>query len=824
MLPGFLTDVRQALVAIGRRPAAMVVPVLTMAVGIGAATAIFSALYAAMFEPLPYPKPSELVMGRATFNGEINPWVSAPDFYDYRDRSSVFQSLSAYRPAAARVTIRQGDATDSVPLTEVSPDLFRTLGVNPVRGRHFTAAEGERGASDVAIVSHGYWQRSLGGSADVIGRTLPLSRGPDTHVATIIGVMPEGFRFAYDADVWLAMKRNGRGNDVRHFHNWMLLGRLKPEVTPQQAQKEVDAISAGLEKEYPDSNRTKALLLTPLQDALSEGDRPNLLILFAAIGVLLLVACTDIAALLLSRGSARQGEMAIRTALGATRAHLVRQLLVETLLLAIAAGTCGVLLAFWLRHVVLGFVPLDALGVTELPTGGFVLAFAIGLTLLTALVVGMVPALLGTRVNAVAELKSGTRTTEIWSRAFVRQALVALQVAMSVVLLVAAALLGRSLMRLRDVDPGFRTDHLVTAQVWLAGHEYKDARARVRFFEGLLDDFRAVPGVKSATVVNNLPILNPAGNIPVWDAAHPPIETNQAPIACIRFVLPGYFETMGIPLVSGRDISRHDGGVIALGMQMSTSEGSSDQRPLVLVVSRSLGRRLFGEANPTGKRVGLFTGMGNPSAEIVGVVGDVRMDSLGDPDTLAMYAPYQALAETAMRVALRIDGNAAAVVPALRTALARRDKGLVLAEIQTMDEILSASVQGFRLRAGALVLFGTAALLLAMLGVYGVLAFAVNRRRPEIGVRIVMGASRRDIIGSVLTRGMWPVASGLVLGLLAALGAGRLLRGQLFNIPPTDTTTFAGVTLCLVAAALVACMLPAWRAAHVDPIVALRQE
>ncbi len=281
---------------------------------------------------------------------------------------------------------------------------------------------------------------------------------------------------------------------------------------------------------------------------------------------------------------------------------------------------------------------------------------------------------------------------------------------------------------------------------------------------------------------------------------------------------------MGIPLVAGRDLTRHDGGVIAPGMAMSVDERASDQRPLVLVVSRSLGRRLFGDASAIGKRVAMFTGAGNVNAEIVGVAGDVRMNSLGDDYSLAMYAPYPALAQSMMRIAVRTTGDAAAVAPALRAALARRDKGLVLAEVQTMDEILSASVQGFRLRAGALVLFGTAALLLAMLGVYGVLAFTVNRRRPEIGVRIVMGASRSDILQSVVARGRVPVAAGLVIGLAGAVGAGRLLRDQLFSVPPTDITTFASVAVSLVGVALVACMLPAWRAAHVDPIVALRQE
>ena len=354
-------------------------------------------------------------------------------------------------------------------LTQVSWDLFRTLGVSPAVGREFQAAEGERGGPAVAIVSDGYWKRSLGGARDVIGRTLPLGVGASPGTVTVVGVMPPGFRFAYDVDVWIPMQRNAQGADVRRFHNWMLLGRLKPGVALGAAQRQVDGISAQLQKDYPDSNRNKALLLTPLQEALAEGDRPNLLILMAAVGVLLLVACADVAGLLLSRGAAREAEMAVRSALGATRGRLGAQLLAESLLVAVTAGALGVLLAVWLRGLVLRFVPLDSLGVTSLPLGGPVLAFALGVTLLTSLIVGLVPAWFGARSNAGTTLRAGSRTTEAASRALFRQGLVALQVAMSVVLIVSAALLGRSLLKLKAVDPGFRTGNLLTAQVQLAG-------------------------------------------------------------------------------------------------------------------------------------------------------------------------------------------------------------------------------------------------------------------------------------------------------------------------------------------------------------------
>ncbi len=826
MLTTLVADLNQALVALRRRPSALLVPVLTMGIGIGASTAIFSALYAALFNALPYHEPSRLVMGRATFSGEINPWVAAPDFFDYQERSSVFESLAAYRPSAWRVTVRQGDGAEAVPLAETSWNLLPTLRVNPALGRHFTAAEGERGAPRVGIVSHDYWQRSLGGARDVIGRVLPLNVGSEPRSLTVVGVMPEGFRFAYGADIWVPVQRNASpATSVRRFHSWMLLGRLKPGVSLRQAQEQVDGISARLRQEYPDSNRNKALLLTDLQEALTEGDRPSLLILMAAVAVLLLAACADVAGLLLSRGASRQVEMAVRSALGATRWHLARQLLAETLLVAAAAAGLGLLVAFWLRGFVLRYVPLDSLGVTALPINTPVLAFALAVTLVTVALAGLVPAWLGARTNLAADLKSGTRTGETRSRTLFRHGLVAAQVAMSVVLLVAAVLLGRSLMQLRGVDPGFRTERLLIAQLSLAGPAYQDPDSRVRFFTGLLDDFRAVPGVTDATLVNSVPILNPANNIPVWDAAHPPAQSSEAPVACVRFVLPGYFRAMGIPLVAGRDVSRDDAAVMAGQAKMPAAAATAGNRPPVLVVSRLLGRLLFAGGNPLGRRVGIFTGAAEPTtAEVVGVAGDVRMNSLGDDYSLAMYLPYQAAADGHMRIAVRTAGEPAAVGPALRAALARHDRGLVLDQVHTMDGILGESLQGFSLRAGAVTMFGAAALLLAMLGVYGVLAYTVNRRRQDIGLRMVVGATRTDVLRWVVTRGMIPVVVGLVGGVAAAVGAGRWLRGQVIELPPADIPSLAGVAICLAIAALAACLLPAWRAMHLDPATALKTE
>jgi putative ABC transport system permease protein len=803
-------DLRTAARALARRPAGALVLIVTLALGIGASTAIFSALHAALLRPLPYAAPDRLVMGRATFDGNVNPWVSAPDFFDYRDGTTVFEALSAYMPAEGRATVPGGYSAQSVPVMEVSWDLFHTLGVSPARGRAFSRAEGERRVPDTAIISHGYWQRALGGTPDVVGRALRFNYGQRTETVTIVGVMPEGFQVDDRADVWLPMQVGSPANQERMAQEWLLVGRLKPEATLRVAQEQVDAISLRLQKSYP-SKVKKALRLTDLQEALADGDRSNVLILMAAVAVLLLAACADVAGLLLSRGVSRQTEMAIRSALGATRADLVRQLLAESLLAAAAAGALGLALAVWLRGLVLRLVPLDSLGVTALPLSAPVIAFAVGVTLATSVLVGLVPAWFATRTNVAADLKSGTRTSETRGRALARQGLVAFQVALSVTLLVAAALLGRSLMRLKAIDPGFRPSNLLTARIELTGDAYREPASMVRFFTEFTAEVRALPGVRAASAVNYLPIVDPVSNIPVWDADRPFGDAKALTPAFRRRVLPGYFDAMGIPLVAGRGLAEAD-----------TASG----RAPVAVISQSLARRLFPGSAPLGRRVAIGIPGGPPPivAEVVGIVGNAVVYKLTRVDAPALYVPYQAASRAGLRLVVRTSGDPDAVAPAIRAALARRDRTLVLADVKTMEAILGDSLRGFGLRAGAIGLFGGAALLLAMLGVYGVLAFTVTVRRGDIGLRMVVGASRARVLWWVMARGMMPVGIGLVLGIAAALGMARWLQAQLFDVPPTDVATFVGVTLCLVLAAVAACLVPAWRAMHVDPVVALRGE
>ena len=660
MFGTLFAELRNARVAMLRRPATLALPVLTMAVGIGASTALFSALYVALFNPLPYQEPGRLVMGRATFSGEINPWVAAPDFYDYRERASLLASLSAYLPDARRVTVRQGDGAESVPghpgLVGPVQDARCEPGRRaPLPRRPRASAADPRWPSSATATGSARWEGRETSSA----ARCPLGVGPTPGTVTVVGVMPPGFRFAYDVDVWIPMQRNAQGADVRRFHNWMLLGRLKPGVALGAAQRQVDGISAQLQKDYPDSNRNKALLLTPLQEALAEGDRPNLLILMAAVGVLLLVACADVAGLLLSRGAAREAEMAVRSALGATRWRLGAQLLAESLLVAVTAGALGVLLAVWLRGLVLRFVPLDSLGVTSLPLGGPVLAFAIGVTLLTSLIVGLVPAWFGARSNAGTTLRAGSRTTEAASRALFRQGLVALQVAMSVDPdCRGGAARPESAASSRRWTLASGPGSLLTARCSSPVRPTPDASARVRFFDGFLDEVRGLPGVENANVINSVPILDKAGNIPVWDADHPPAQTSDAPLACVRFSFPGYFATMGIPLVAGRDLSRDDTGVLVAGAGHVDRRGGGRRAPAG-DGDQPVGGAGGSSRAPTrsGSGWGSSPAAGQVVAEVVGVVGDVRMNSLGDDYTLAMYAPYQVMASAVMRVVVRTVGR-----------------------------------------------------------------------------------------------------------------------------------------------------------------------
>ncbi|KPK81234.1 MAG: hypothetical protein AMS25_07460, partial [Gemmatimonas sp. SM23_52] len=612
--------------------------------------------------------------------------------------------------------------------------------------------------------------------------------------------------FYHDVEVWQPMRPNSPFVGARRFHNWIMLGRLKPGVTIEQAQSEVDVISAQLEAQYPDSNRGKALLLTELQEALAEGYRTSLYILMAAVALVLLIACGNVASLTLARGSARRTELSTRAALGASGLRLVRQLLTESLVLAVAAGILGTLLAVWLWPLLLQLLAVEQPGVQGVGFADTVLGFALVISLVTGLVFGVVPALRASRGDLVEDLKSGVRTTDAGGNRF-RNGLVVAQVAVSIVLLIGAGLLIRSLATLMGVDTGFDTRNLLTAEVRLRGAEYADQERRIQFYTALRENVRAIPGVESVALINQLPIRDPGNNIRVWDEQNPPVDPGDVRSAYIRAVFPGYFETMGIPMLSGRGIEETD----------------VNEAPAVLVVSRTVADSILPGKDPLGQRVVVDFGQPVP-LEVVGVVEDIKMSSLLSTDFPAMYGSYYQIPYSTMRLAVRTVVPPQLVIGGLREAVWSLDRDLPVADVATMDDVLARSLSARRTQTVALGIFASVALLLAAVGLYGVLAYYVSRRHHEIGIRVALGAAKGDIVELVLKRGLVLVAVGIALGLVGAFGVTRTLSDVLYQVKPTDPMTFALVSLFFAFVAVIACLLPAWRALRVDPLIALQAE
>jgi len=804
MLSNLKADVKGAWRLMLAHRAFSAVVVLTLAVGIGATTAMFAALEATMLRALPYPEPDRLVMGRATFEGHVNPWASAYDYYDYRDQSEAFESLGAELGFPIKTTVVGGEQPERLDTTFAAYNLFTLLRTRPAAGRLFTAAEGEEGADPVVLISHRYWQRRFGGAPDAVGGSLTVNGTP----CTIVGVLPAGFRVTYAADLWFPMQRNGPYAGARRFHNWLLVGRLKPGVTLAQAQEQVDVISARLEAEYPDSNRTKALQLDPLRSAIVEVQRPRLLTLMGAVGLLLLIACGNVAGLLLARGSARRTELAVRAALGASRGRMVAQLLTENVVLALAGGVLGVVLAYWLAGLLPAVLGLDELGIARLGLNGPVLLFVLGLSLATGIVFGLVPALQSASARPARELGTG-RTPETAGGARVRSVVVAAQVAISIMLLVGAGLFIKSVARLVSTDAGFDTGYLLTAEISLPSAQYTDGEQRIRFFDELLEEVRTLPGVRRAGMVSMLPLRNPGNNIYVWREGPKPAERDETNIAFTRIALPGYFEAIGIPLVLGRTLERTDTG----------------DRPPVVVINQTMARGLFPDENPIGRRIAVDMGGDEPVlAEVVGVVGDARLSQIGSPVRQAMYYSYYQFQATTMRLAIRTEMAPESLVSTLRQVVWNRDPNLPVENLVSMEAIISDQVGPFRIMATVVSLFSAVALLLAAIGLYGVLAFYVSQRRHEIGVRLALGAEPGRVVRLVIGRGVWLVVTGLAVGIGGALAGGRLVDQLLYNVEATDLETYLTAGAVLAGVALVACLLPAWRASRVDPAVALRVE
>jgi putative ABC transport system permease protein len=800
-LDPMLQDLKYAIRGIVNRPAFAALVIATLALGIGATTAMFSIVHSVLLRPLPYERPDELVYMYGAFRQGNQASVSPPDYLDYRDRNSVFSSLAG-RTVFGTAVITGSDEPERVQSSIATANFFSTLGIKPYRGRVFLPEE-EQGDHAVAILSYGLWQRRYAGDARIIGTTIPIDGRPHT----VIGIMPPDLDRTMDVQIWRPIPFGTDATSVRRFHFLRLVGRLKSGVTIAQAQRHMDDIARTLAAQYPE-NESWHLNLVPYRDVVIGGVGPVLLVLLGAVGVVLLIACGNVASLLLARASARSGEMAVRTALGAGRSRLVRQLLTESLVLGVAAGAAGLVLAHYLlvavRAVGDGMLPRLA----EVEIDGPVLAFTFAVSLLTSLVFGAAPALHAARADLAAMMKSLGKASSSRSGVSTRDALVVAQVALSFVLLVGAGLLVHSLWRLQRVDTGFDASGLVAASVSLPETKYKTRDAQVRFWDELFERVRAIPGVESVAATTLFP-LRGGGDTYFYVEGQPPATDADKMNATPSSVTEDYFTTMRIPLIAGRAFNAADRG-----------DGAG-----VMIVSSALARRLFPGASALGKR--LVVDFGKPFVgEIVGVVGDVRIyGQANDAPEMMYFAGRQPNAGWGMgfgNLATRVRGDPEAIAQQLRAAVRSLDPDVPLSAIQPVESMLSESVSATRFRTRLLVGFAAAALMLAVVGLYGMLAYSVTQRTRELGIRMALGARPTAVFRMVVRQGMALVVVGIVLGVAGAVAATRLLAAQLFEVAPTDPAVFVFVASTLTMAGLAACVIPARRATRADPIAALR--
>lgn len=799
-------DFLYALRALRKAPGFTAAAVAVLSLGVGGATAMFSLMHSVLLKPLPFEDPARLTLGRRTLNGVLNSNVSAPDYFDYREQVSSFEGFAAICVMARKATVASADEPERAYFTYVSPDFFRILGVTAEAGRWFSADEARPGGPDAVVVSADFARRRWGDVRKAPGEPLAING----KAYTVAGVAPEGFRLVHDdVDLWAPMRR---GEEVaslgRQFHNWWVVARLKPGVTLATAQREMDVINTRLARQYPDTNTGKGLRLDPLQTALAGPYAARLFVLMAAVGAALLIACANVAGLSLARGSARRSELAVRAALGASRVRIAGQLLTESVVLALASGALGVALAFWL-HRLLPFVA--GLGGSHLAPGGLewpVLLFALAVSALSGVLFGLAPAWRNSSHLLAQDLAPGGRSQASRSGGTLRSALVAGQVAMSLVLLAGAGLLIRSFGRLSTADLGFEARHLLTGEIQLPDSAYPPDR-RIQFFDGLREELAAAPGVEAAGFITALPVRNPGFDLSAWNPERPPASPVQRPTAMRRVALPGYFRAVRIPLLRGRDFDRRD------------REGA----PLVAIVNQELVRRLFPGADPLGRRLAVDNFGPQPSFfEIVGVAGDASLNIVGESPYPAMYFSYYQQPDATMRFALRTEGSPESVTGAVRRLVRARDASIPVESVVAMERILGESLAPAEATATLLGVLAGLALLLAATGLYGSLAYSVAQRTGEIGLRMALGAQPADVLRLVVRQAALLAGAGVAIGLAASLVVTRFLDSLLYGVPPADPATLAAVSTGLLGVTLLAAGVPARRAARIDPVIALRRE
>jgi putative ABC transport system permease protein len=797
-----LKDIRYGFRSLLKRPGFTAIAVITLALGIGANSAMFSTVNAVLLKSLRYPEAERIVLldGINPSAGITQSNMSIPDFADWQAQSQSFEQLAGFVTGGSLLT--SGDEIERVRGTSVSNDFFPLFRTGALRGRTLQPDDSQKGRDKVVVLSYALWQRRFGGNENVIGSKVILAGKP----TTVVGVMPNGFDYPSQSELWVPFPIDPT-TERRDNRFVSVVGRLKPGVPIAQAEASLDTINKRLAQTFVETNTGWTVKVTNLQERMVRSMRKSLLVLLGAVALVLLIACANVANLLLARATGRQKEIAVRAALGASRWRVVRQLLTESVLLSLIGGAIGLLVSVWLTRLLVSISPANTPRFDEIKPDVWVFAFTLALTVVTGIIFGLVPALQASRIDLNTGLKE-TRGAGASHNQRLRGLVMVAEIALSFILLVCAGLLIKSFMRLREVNPGFNPANVLSIRTSLPGAVYPKGEPRAQMLRQVVDHVKTLPGVESAGAVLSLPLGGDTLNVGrAYIREGRPATPEESTNATYLVATPDYFRTLQIPLIAGRPFSDYD----------------TDHTPKVVIVNETMARQLWPGASPLGKRITIWRDEDFPR-EIVGIVGDTKA-SLDEDASPQMYVPFaQDSGWGSMSLVIRTSGDPSATSAAARSEIRSLDKGIPLFNVKTMNDVLAVSVAQPRVSMLLLSAFAAVALLLAVIGIYGVTAYYVTQRTQEIGIRMALGAQMGDVMKLVFRSGMLLAVIGVAIGLAVALVLTRLLTSLLFAVKPTDLATFATVAVCLLVTAFLACYLPARRATKVDPLVALRYE
>jgi len=813
---GVLQDLRYAFRQLLKSPGFTVVALATLALGIGANTAIFSVVNGVLLRPLPFHDPGKLVRvwhvpPAKSFPGMTRFSVSAANYLDWQNQNHVFEQMAIYTYRG--FTLTGTGKAEQVDACAVSPEFFQTLSVQPMLGRALLPEEEQPGRSNVVVLSYRFWQEHFGSNRDIVGHDITI----DGRNFLLAGVMPPDFAFPEFAQMWTPMAWTDAERAVRGEHHYVVIARLKPGVDVHQANAEMNTISSRLEQLYPADDKGWGAIVVPLHDDMVSDVRPAMLVLLGAVACVLLIACVNVANLILAKGFSRQKEIAIRTALGASSSRVLRQVLTESVFLSVMGGALGLTYAPFGVRLIKAFLADKLPKSIEISLDLKVLLFTAAVSLLTGILAGILPALRLARENVSQTLKQGLGRTDTDATGHrTRNALVVSEVALSLVLLIGAGLLIRSFQRLHNVNPGFDSHGVLTASVEVAQKKFPQPAGQAQFFDQVLQRVRSLPSVVSAGVIDDIPLDGNGSHQPIAIEGRPVVAMSEQPEVDVRLASPGYMSAMRIPILRGRDLNDTD----VAG------------RPGAVLISQSMARQFWPNEDAIGKHLTLTFSPDLPR-EVVGIVGDVKLDGLDQTrPAVALYSSLDQVSVPAMGgwrsfpmiLVVRTATSPAAVVSAVTDAVHQVDADIPLRNILTMDDVVATSLQQQRFDTWLLGAFAGLALILAAIGIYSVLSYSVKRRVGEIGIRMALGARLGDVLRMVIIEGMKPTLLGLAIGVIAALAFGRVMSSLIYQIAPRDPLTFLTVTVLLGAVGFLATVIPAYRASKVDPMVALRDE